>query len=137
MLYTKYRMVKKLQESLDKEHRESTLKSVTSATSLFLSLYSAHDVTKYLKASADLKFQVHLVFEGVSILMAVSKTKSYHGSLRRRISTLLFTVDRLEVMANGRHFCTDIDKIRFQRLFDAGKHCVDCIRKLCIKIYHN
>lgn len=139
-LYTKYSEIRKLEGVLNNKRFESRFqakKSSDSATYLFLSLYGSHEIPKYLKASADFKFQAHFVIEGVSILMAVSKTKCYHYELKKLISTLLFVVDRLEDMARSRQFCTDNDKMHFERLFNAGKHCMNCIRKLCVKIHQN
>lgn len=108
-----------------------------SASFSLLSLYNSHEVPKYLKASADFKFQAHFVIEGVSILMAVSKTKSCHGKLQRLVSTLLFVADRVEDMANNRKLYTETHKVHFKSLMKAGKRCIYCIRKLCIKTHEN
>lgn len=143
ILYQKYNAVKKLEEVLQSHDElfESSFRqakgSMSSATGLLLSLYNSHEVPKYLKASADFKFQAHFVVEGVSILMAVSKTKSCHEKLRRLVSTLLFVVDRLEDIANSRKLYSEYDKVHFKRLMKAGKQCIDCIRKLCIKAHQN
>lgn len=142
ILYQKYSAVKKLEGALQShdevfESSPHAKGSISSATCLLLSLYKSHKVSKYLKASADFKFQAHFVIEGVSILMAVSKTKSCHDKLRRLVSTLLFVVDRLEDMAISRKLYLEYDKMHFKRLMKAGKECIDCIRKLCIRAHQN
>lgn len=141
VLYKKYSVVKKLEGVLQShdEYFERRLHEgdSTSAACMLLNQYNANDVPKHLKASADFKFQAHFVIEGVSILMAVSKTKCCHDKLKRLIATMLFVVDRLENMASSRQFCAETDKMHFKRLLEAGKHCIDCIRKLCIKVHQN
>lgn len=138
LMYVKYGEVKKLEgvlQALDKISKTKHLTGEsTSATALFLNQYNSHSVPKYLKASADFKFQAHFVIEGSSILMAVSKTKYGHKELKNRIATLLFVLERLEDMGNTRQLCSDSDKLHFQRLLNAGKNCIDSIRKLCVKL---
>lgn len=141
VMFKKYSVVKKLEDAL-KLHdgfMESgpRANALTSTSCMLLNQYNSHEVPKYLKASADFKFQAHFVIEGVSILMAVSKTKYCHDKLKNLIVTLLFVVDRLESMANGRQICADADKMNFQRLLNAGKNCIDSIRKLCVKVHQN
>lgn len=141
MLYKKYSAVKKLEGVLQSHdevfdgHLLQVKRSTPSTTSSLLSLYNSHRIPKYLKMSADFKFQTHFVIEGVSVLMAVSKTKSGHDKLKKLISTLLFVADRLEDVANSRKLYSQTDKVHFKMLMKAGKQCIDCVRKVCIKIH--
>lgn len=141
VLYKKYRVVKELDEVLqlhDAFFEGRTRKNeLASAPCMLLSRYNSNKVPKYCKASTDFKFQAHFVIEGLSILMAVSKTKFYHNKLKRLISLLLFVTERLENMANSRQFCADSDKVHFQRLLNAGMNCLDSIRKLCVKVHEH
>ena len=143
ILYEKYSAVKELRGVLQTHNKLSEGSfgeekvSLSSASFSLLSLYNSHEVPKYLKSSIDFKFQAHFVTEGVSILMAVSKTKRCHGKLQRLVSTLLFVADRLEDIANNRKLYSETDKVHFKRLMKAGTQCIDCIRKLCIKAHQN
>ncbi|XP_022789392.1 uncharacterized protein LOC111329056 isoform X1 [Stylophora pistillata] len=141
MLYKKYSAVKRLEEALHfhevfNSHCPPVKRSTPSSNNLLLSLYNSHHLPKYLKLSADFKFLAHFVVEGVSILMAVSKTKRRHNELKRLVSTLLFVAERLEHLADKRKLCSQSDKVHFEMLLKAGKHCIECVRRVCTNIHH-
>lgn len=138
-MYQKYSEVKNLEGVLQvldvvSKCRNSHGKNSSSATAVLLQQYKSYSVPECLKASADFKFQTHFVIEGLSILMAVSKTKQGHSELKKRVATLQFVLERLENIANSRKLCSESDKLRFERLLNAGKNCISSVRKLCVKV---
>ena len=138
-MYQKYSEVKNLEGVLQvldvvSKCRYSHGKNSSSATAVLLHQYKSHSLPKCLKASADFKFQTHFVIEGLSILMAVSKTKQGHNKLKKCMTTLQFVLERLENIASSRKLCSESDKLRFERLLKAGKNCISSVRKLCVKV---
>ena len=102
--------------------------------SLF-SKYNSSNIPSYLKAALDFKFQAHLVLEGSSMLMAVSKSRYCHDKLTAQLSLLMFLIDRLENRAASKQLWSAAEKAHFQILLEAGRHCFHCIKHICIKIH--